>query len=53
MYVLAYNDSKQLEIPTTELKTNLKEYLEPFRMVTDAITIKKRCSGSLPTISCN
>jgi hypothetical protein len=40
MYVLAYNDSKQLEIPTTELKTNLKEYLEPFRMVTDAITIK-------------
>jgi hypothetical protein len=40
MYVLAYNDAKQLEIPTTELKTNLKEYLEPFRMVTDAITIK-------------
>lgn len=40
MYVLAYNDTKQLEIPTTELKTNLKEYLEPFRMVTDAITIK-------------
>jgi hypothetical protein len=40
MYVLAYNDSKQLEIPTTDLKTNLKEYLEPFRMVTDAVTIK-------------
>jgi len=40
MYVLAYNDNKQLENATTELKTNLKEYLEPFRMVTDAVTIK-------------
>lgn len=40
MYILAYNDNKQLEVATTELKTNLKEYLEPFRMVTDAITIK-------------
>jgi hypothetical protein len=40
MYVLAYNNAKQLEIPTVDLKTNLKEYLEPFRMVTDAITIK-------------
>ena len=41
MYVLAYNDSKKLEAATLELKTNLKEYLEPFRMVTDAITIKE------------
>ena len=40
MYVLAYNDNKQLENATLELKQNLKEYLEPFRMVTDAITIK-------------
>jgi len=40
MYVLAYNDNKQLENATLELKTNLKEYLEPFRMVTDAVTIK-------------
>lgn len=40
MYVLAYNDNKQLENATLDLKTNLKEYLEPFRMVTDAITIK-------------
>lgn len=40
MYVLAYNDTKKLEAATTELKTNLKEYLEPFRMVTDSITIK-------------
>jgi hypothetical protein len=40
MYVLAYNDNKQLENATLELKQNLKEYLEPFRMVTDAVTIK-------------
>jgi len=40
MYVLAYNDNKQLENATLELKTNLKEYLEPFRMVTDAVIIK-------------
>jgi hypothetical protein len=40
MYILAYNDNKQLENATLELKQNLKEYLEPFRMVTDAITIK-------------
>ena len=40
MYVLAYNDTKKLEAASTELKTNLKEYLEPFRMVTDSITIK-------------
>jgi hypothetical protein len=40
MYVLAYNDNKQLEDATLELKTNLKEYLEPFRMVTDAVIIK-------------
>jgi hypothetical protein len=40
MYILAYNDNKQLENATLDLKTNLKEYLQPFRMVTDAITIK-------------
>lgn len=40
MYVLAYNDNKQLENATLDLKQNLKEYLEPFRMITDAITIK-------------
>lgn len=40
MYVLAYDDNKKLESATVELKTNLKKYLEPFRMVTDAITIK-------------
>jgi hypothetical protein len=40
MYILAYDDTKKLETASTELKTNLKEYLEPFRMVTDSITIK-------------
>ena len=40
MYVLAYDDDKKLENATLDLKTNLKEYMEPFRMVTDAITIK-------------
>ena len=40
MYVLAYNSTKKLENATLNLKANLKEYMEPFRMVTDAITIK-------------
>jgi hypothetical protein len=40
MYVLAYNSDKKLENATLDLKTNLKKYMEPFRMVTDAITIK-------------
>lgn len=40
MYILAYNDNKQLENATLQLKNNLKEYMEPFRMVTDALTIK-------------
>jgi hypothetical protein len=38
--VLAYNSTKKLENATLNLKANLKEYMEPFRMVTDAITIK-------------
>jgi hypothetical protein len=40
MYVLAYDSSKKLENATVELKTNLKNYLEPFRMVTDSVNIK-------------
>jgi len=40
MYVLAYNDNKKLINATIDLKTNLKGYLEPFRMVTDAVIIK-------------
>ena len=40
MYVLAYNGSKKVENATIDLKENLKNYLEPFRMVTDAVIIK-------------
>jgi hypothetical protein len=40
MYVLAYNSTKKLENATSDLKNNLKQYIEPFRMVTDAIDIK-------------
>jgi hypothetical protein len=40
MYVLAYDDNKKIENASLELKNNLKQYLEPFRMVTDAVTIK-------------
>jgi len=40
MYVLAYNSTKKLENATSDLKINLKNYLEPFRMVTDAVDIK-------------
>jgi hypothetical protein len=40
MYVLAYDDDKKVVNATNDLKINLKEYLEPFRMVTDAIIIK-------------
>ena len=40
MYILAYNGSKKLENATIELKHNLKNYMEPFRMATDAINIK-------------
>ena len=40
MYVLAYNDKKQLISASTTLKNNLATYLNEFRMVTDAINIK-------------
>jgi hypothetical protein len=40
MYILAYNDIKQLESATIQLKRNLKQYLDSFRMVTDSIVIK-------------
>ena len=40
MYVLAYDTNKKLVNATMDLKTNLKGYMEPFRMVTDALIIK-------------
>lgn len=40
MYVLAYDSNKKIEVATVDLKNNLKQYMEPFRMITDSITIK-------------
>lgn len=40
LYVLAYNIDKHLIPATTTLKSNLKNYLSEFIMVTDAINIK-------------
>jgi hypothetical protein len=40
MYILAFNQNKDLVQGDLGLKTNLKTYLDQFRMLTDAITIK-------------
>jgi len=40
MYILAYNQDKQLTTATNTLKTNLKNYLSQYKLVTDAINIK-------------
>ena len=40
LYVLAYNDKKNLTAASTTLKQNLATYLNEYRMVTDAINIK-------------
>jgi hypothetical protein len=40
MYILAYDNNKKLQTATLDLKNNLKQYLEPFRMSTDSISIK-------------
>jgi hypothetical protein len=40
IYVLGYDSSKKLITASSNLKTNLKTYLNQYRMVTDAITIK-------------
>jgi hypothetical protein len=40
LYVLAYNSNKQLIEANNTLKTNLKTYLNEYRMITDAINIK-------------
>jgi hypothetical protein len=40
MYILGYNDSKQLVTAASTLKQNLATYIDQFRMVTDAINIK-------------
>lgn len=40
MYVLAYNDSKQVVNATSNLKQNLKNYIAQYKIITDAISIK-------------
>jgi hypothetical protein len=40
LYVLGYNSSKQLVNANSTLKTNLKTYIDEYRMITDAINIK-------------
>jgi hypothetical protein len=40
LYVLSYNNNKQLSTGSITLKNNLATYLNQYRMVTDAINIK-------------
>ena len=40
LYILAYNNNKQLISANDTLKNNLKTYLNEYRMITDAINIK-------------
>jgi hypothetical protein len=40
MYILAYDLSKNLTTATPTLKTNLKKYLNEYRILTDAINIR-------------
>jgi hypothetical protein len=40
LYILSYNNNKQLTSASTTLKNNLVTYLNQYRMVTDAINIR-------------
>jgi hypothetical protein len=40
LYILGYNSSKQLINANSTLKSNLKTYINEYRMITDAINIK-------------
>ena len=40
MYILAYNQSKQLTQASSTLKSNLQVYLDQYKMLTDAINLK-------------
>ena len=40
IYVLGFNENKQLITPSDSLKQNLKGYLSQYRMLTDSINIK-------------
>jgi hypothetical protein len=41
LYILGFNQSKQLINPSQALKENLKTYLSQYRMMTDSINIKE------------
>ena len=40
LYILGYNQSKQLITPPESLKENLKTYLSQYKMLTDSVNIK-------------
>jgi len=40
LYCLAYNNQRQLVIPSLALKNNLKTYLSQYRMINDTVDIK-------------
>ena len=40
LYCLSYNNSKQLQTPSTALKNNLKTYLSQYRIIGDTVNIK-------------
>jgi hypothetical protein len=40
LYILSYNNNKQLTLPSSTLKNNLVTYMNQYRMVTDAINIR-------------
>jgi hypothetical protein len=40
LYCLSYNNSKQLQTPSTALKNNLKTYLSQYRMIGDTVNVK-------------
>ncbi len=40
LYVLSYNNNKELTISNPATKENIKNYLAPYRLLTDSITIK-------------
>jgi hypothetical protein len=41
LYILGFNQNKQLINPSAALKENLKTYLSQYRMITDSINIKE------------
>lgn len=40
MYVLAYDNTQKLTTASSSIKTNLKNYLSQYRLITDAVNIK-------------